>query len=142
MSNPLSKCRVPEMFMFDIFIAIHKIKNTITDYTDAQKLLYSYRDWDSVIREFEIIGEASKRLLVNGDFQIIVDFRNRITHGYFGIDENLVWSIAENDLTDFLQIIQSLISKIEPHLKQELIVSFKEDNKYLDFIVNVLEQDL
>jgi len=106
-------------------------------------LLFSYRDWDSVIREFEIIGEASKHLLkanlIKNDYQVIVDFRNKIAHGYFGIDESVVWSIAHSDLKDFLQTIRSLILDIEPVLKQELLLAFEEDNKYLDFIVDALK---
>ena len=49
-----------EMFILDIFVAIHKIKFVVKDFDDGEKLLYSFKDWDTVIREFEIIGEASK----------------------------------------------------------------------------------
>lgn len=73
--------------------------------------------WDSVIREFEIIGEASKYLLrdklLESQYQEVVDFRNQITHAYFGIESTL---------------------------KQELIDSCIEDNKYLDFVVSALEK--
>ena len=49
-----------ELFVFDIFIAILKIEQTLEKCNNPQDLVYSYIDWDSVIREFEIIGEASK----------------------------------------------------------------------------------
>ncbi len=55
--------RAIELFMFDCIIAITKIKKVASKFNKAQDLLHSFTDWDSVIREFEIIGEASKYLL-------------------------------------------------------------------------------
>ena len=57
--------REVEMFVFDILVAILKIEDTSKRYTNVENLLYNYNDWDSVIREFEIIGEASKHLIKN-----------------------------------------------------------------------------
>ena len=106
--------------------------------------MHDFTSWDSVIREFEIIGEASKYLLrdslLSKHYQEVVDFRNQITHEYFGIDQNIVWTIIYTDLPSFEQAIMELISSMESKLKQELIVSFIEDNNYLDFIVTNLQQ--
>ncbi len=52
--------RTIELFIFDIYLAILKIKNTSSKFNNVEDLLYSYTDWDSVIREFEIIGYNSK----------------------------------------------------------------------------------
>ena len=136
--------RAIELFMFDCVIAITKIKKVADKFNKAQELLHSFTDWDSVIREFEIIGEAGKYLLkddrIESEYQKVVDFRNQITHAYFGIDEGVVWMIIYEDLDAFEDIIMELIDKIEPSLKQELVESFIEDNKYLDFVVEELER--
>ena len=133
-----------ELFIFDIFIAIQKIKKVSSKFDNVDDLLHSFTDWDSVIREFEIIGEASKYLLrdklVENSNQRIVDFRNQITHEYFGIDQDIVWGIIKQKLTPFEQTILELIKNIEPSLKQELIESFIEDNHYLDFIIEALRE--
>jgi uncharacterized protein with HEPN domain len=133
-----------ELFIFDIFIAIQKIKKVSSKFDNVDDLLHSFTDWDSVIREFEIIGEASKYLLrdklVENSNQRIVDFRNQITHEYFGIDQDIVWGIINQKLTPFEQTILELIKNIEPSLKQELIESFIEDNHYLDFIIEALRE--
>ena len=135
--------RKVEMFVFDIFIAIQKIKDTSSKFDNVQDLLHSYTSWDSVIREFEIIGEASKYLLKDNllvkDYQVAVDFRNQITHEYFGIDLDVVWTIIYTDLDQFEHIILELICTINSDLKRELIESFIEDNKYLNFVVKELE---
>jgi uncharacterized protein with HEPN domain len=132
-----------ELFILDIYIAILKIRHTSNNFTNVQDLLYDYRSWDSVIREFEIIGEASKYLLKGAllakEYQEIVDFRNQITHEYFGIDQNVVWAIIHKDLDMFEEVIIDLINAIENDLKVELIDAFKEDNRYLDFVVKELE---
>ncbi len=133
-----------ELFIFDIFIAIQKIKKVSSKFDNVDELLHSFTDWDSVVREFEIIGEASKYLLrdklVEYSNQRIVDFRNQITHEYFGIDQDIVWGIINQKLTPFEQTILKLIKNIEPSLKQELIESFIEDNYYLDFIIEALRE--
>ena len=132
-----------ELFIFDIYIAILKIKKVSAKFNNVQDLLYSFTDWDSVIREFEIIGETSKYLLrdnlLGNYYRRMVDFRNNITHKYFGIDQNIVWEIIYKKLDDIEVIILKLIQSIEQNLKYELIESFIEDNNYLDFIVEKLK---
>jgi len=135
--------RPVQMFLFDVYIAILKIEDTVNDFSDVQNLLYDYNKWDSVIREFEIIGEASKHLLkselLDSDYQKIVNFRNQITHEYFGIDQDVVWLIIHTKLDVLQKTIVALIGEIEPTLREELIAAFIEDNTYLDFIVKALE---
>ena len=132
-----------EFFVFDIFIAILKIEQTSSKFINPQDLLYSYTDWDSVIREFEIIGEASKYLLnknvLEKEYRAVVNFRNVIIHEYFGIDCDEVWDIIHNNLKNFNQVILKIIEEIEKDLKIELINAFIEDNEYLDFVVKELE---
>ena len=60
---------------------------------------------DAVIRQMEIIGEATRNL--SDDFrqahsQIpwsqIISLRNRLIHAYFAVDLTIVWEIAHTDL--------------------------------------------
>jgi len=136
--------RIVEMFIFDIYIATLKIKKTASKFDNVQDLLFSYTDWDSVIREFEIIGEASRYLLrdkkIDKIHRVVVDFRNIIIHEYFGIEPIEVWDVIYNDLDDYKDVIVDLINEIDPDLKTELIESFIEDNSYLDFVVEKLEE--
>jgi len=132
-----------EFFVFDIYVAITKIEHTVSKFSDSQALLYSYTDWDSVIREFEIIGEASKHLLkaelLSTIHQPVVDFRNVIIHEYFGIDRDEVWEVIHEALPPFKEVIFALIDNIPCKLKQELISATIEDNQYLDFVVKSLQ---
>ena len=133
-----------ELFIFDIYIAINKIKYVSQQFNNPQELLYDFISWDSVIREFQIIGEASKYLLkaklLDNDYRKIVNFRNIITHEYFGIDTDEIWNIIHNDIDNFEKIVIELIKSIEPNLKKELIDSYINDNQYLEFIVKKLKE--
>lgn len=136
--------REVELFIFDIYVAILKIEYVSKDFSNIQDLLHDFKSWDTIIREFEIIGEATKYLinqeLLNKNFQIVVDFRNLIIHEYFGIDPNEVDNIIKNDLGNFKKMILSLINNINTDLKNELIDATIEDNKYLSFIVQALQK--
>ena len=113
-----------EFFMFDIYIAILKIREVSSDFNDVENLFYDFRYWDSIIREFEIIGEASKYLLkdklLTKDYQIVVDFRNQITHEYFGIDQDIVWATIHFDLKSYEIVILDLINNIKNDLRLNL----------------------
>lgn len=97
-------------YVVDIFIAADKIKRYTVDFDNAEHFLHSELEWDAVIRELEIIGEATKHLLkenfIDQQYQSIVDFRNHIVHGYFGIDENIVWEVVTELLEAFISELQ------------------------------------
>jgi len=134
--------RAIEMFIFDIIVAIEKIKYVSSQFNNPQDLLYDFKSWDTIIREFEIIGEASKHLIksniLNKEYREVVDFRNIITHEYFGINAEEVWDIMHCDLLNFEKVIINLVNNLEQSLKEELIETFIQDNHYLDFIVKKL----
>ena len=72
---------------------------------------------DAVVRNFEIIGEASLR--IDEDFRLenpqiewkkLRGFRNRIVHDYFGIDFEIVWSILSEDLEELVFQFEQLLN--------------------------------
>ena len=138
------KSRDIELFLFDIYVAILKIEDIRQEFKDADELLYDFRAWDSIIREFTIIGEASKHLinkkLLKDEYKIVVDFRNFIVHEYFGIDAQEVWDTVCNDLDDFKESILKLIKDIESDKKTALIKAYIKDNDKYNFIVKGLKE--
>ena len=130
--------RIYELFLFDILVAILKIEYVSNKFDDAEKLKYDFISWDSVIREFGIIGEATNILIKNDclekENQIVVDFRNLLIYHYFGIDAEEVFDVIQNDLMVYKRLIEKKIVEIEPNLKNELLNDVYEENKYLEFI--------
>ena len=99
---------------------------------------------DTVIREFEIIGEATNRLIksnvLDENSRVVVDFRNLLIHHYFGIDAEEVFDVVKNDLLEYKNIIIEKIEHINNMLKTEILEEVYEENKYLSFIINQLNQ--
>ena len=138
--------REKELFLFDILIAIEKIRDIAKDYTNADDLMFNYRDWDSIIREFEIIGEAMRNCIDFGIFENdknkrkVIDFRNILIHKYFGIDPEAVLNIAKENIEWLEDIILKRINQIERYKKDEIIDYLIKENAYLPFIINRLKR--
>ena len=65
---------------------------------------------DAVVRNFEIIGEASnqipeefKRANNSISWRDLSDFRNRLIHEYFGVDLEIVWEIISTELNRLIE---------------------------------------
>ena len=61
--------------------------------------------YDATLRNLELIGEAATKIpdplrAANAaiPWRQIVATRNRLIHGYLGIDDDTIWSIIETDL--------------------------------------------
>jgi uncharacterized protein with HEPN domain len=77
---------------------------------------------DHVERNFEIIGEAIRLIglidpdtigLIDGHREII-GLRNRIAHGYRGIDDELMWNFVQSSLPILLTQVRELLQSSEP----------------------------
>lgn len=62
---------------------------------------------DAVVRQLEIVGEASRNLsdetrnkFTEIPWGQIIGMRNRLIHAYFQVDVELVWDIVCNDLPE------------------------------------------
>jgi len=138
-----------EFYFIDIFIAIYKIELYTSKFDNGEDLLHSMLEWDATIRELEIVGEATNSLikleaLENKKYRKIVDFRNTIIHGYFGIDEDEVWSVITEKLTSFSKELKNII--IEKNIFIKDVISCARDesstNKELVQFLDMLEIEL
>lgn len=74
---------------------------------------------DAVIRNFEVLGEAARRIpealqLANPqiDWRRIGDFRNLLIHEYFGINYTIVWKIIDSYLPDVYIHLKELSARL------------------------------
>ena len=121
----MSEKRNLELFIVDVLVSIQKVKEYIKPFDNASDFVHSSLHWDASMRKLEIIGEALNKLLEDENFNSlsptyfrkIVNFRNAIVHGYFGIDIDEVWDIVTNKLqileNDLLRIVESNIDIID-----------------------------
>jgi len=90
----------------------------IEDYTSDGKetFLNSKIIQDAVIRNLEIIGEATKRISKNLRSQNpnipwreMAGLRDVLIHDYFGIDVKIVWNVVEQELPRLKQKISDAL---------------------------------
>jgi uncharacterized protein with HEPN domain len=94
----------------------------VEEYTKAGKLSFmkSRLIQDAVIRNFEVIGEAAKRispqLKARTDdipWKQITGFRDILIHDYLGVDVERVWNVIGGNLPALKQKVTMLLSEIE-----------------------------
>jgi uncharacterized protein with HEPN domain len=73
---------------------------------------------DAVIRNFEIIGEASRNLSsVFRDqhtavpWRDIISYRNFLIHEYFGISLKAIWNVLQDDLPPLMEFAATMLAK-------------------------------
>jgi len=124
--------RESELYLIDILIAYDKILRYTNSFETGDDLLHSEMEWDATIRELEIIGEATKNLIQEGiignNNRRIVDFRNQISHGYFGIDADIVLDIIQNKLPNFTKMLQKLSLNLESAINLSIVENHHNKN--------------
>ena len=112
--NP--KNRKYGFYLEDMLISMERIEEYIGEMEFIQ-FKRNYMVVDAVIRNFEIIGEASKHIpneiidkYPDIPWRKMYGLRNIVTHEYFGVDYEVIWEIAKNDLPknrkDLLRLIE------------------------------------
>ena len=106
--------RPVDLLLDDICEAIDRIEQYISGMS-FDVFSKDRKSVDAVVRNLEIIGEASNRLpadFKNSHSQIqwhkVVGLRHRIVHEYFGIDLQIVWQILQKDLPSLREAISQI----------------------------------
>lgn len=80
------------------------------------QFLADQRTYDATLRNIELIGEAATHIPehVRKDhpdipWRRIVGLRNRVAHGYLGIDDDVVWDVIRVDVPDLLPRLRTLL---------------------------------
>lgn len=108
------KTRSDKLYLSDIIVSMKKIIEFTKNVT-FDDFINDVKTYDAVIRNFEIIGEASNKLsedikakINEIPWQEMYLLRNRLSHEYFGIDDNILWDIIQNHLPKNLEIIKKV----------------------------------
>ena len=103
------------LYLEDILESTKKIEGYIANLT-YNDFVKDNKTIDAVVRNLETIGEAAKQIdeetkkkYDDIPWREIVDFRNRIIHGYFVIDYEIIWQIISSDLPDLKQKVEKAI---------------------------------
>ena len=116
-----SKARRYDLFLDDMLLAMERIEEYLTGINYAS-FKENHLVVDAVIRNFEIIGEASKNIpqLIKDRYpdlpwKKMYGLRNLVSHAYFTIDYEVIWEIATKNLPkDKLNLIH-IIAEVKRH---------------------------
>lgn len=112
--------RIPE-YLSHILRAIERIER-YTAGMDEAGFLSSELVQDAVIRNIEIIGEASNNIqhsapefaAMHADipWQVMYTMRNRVSHGYDKVDLEIVWKTIRGDLPGLYGQVQTVAANL------------------------------
>ena len=99
----------------DILEALHRIDRYAKLMT-SQKFMKDIKTQDAVVRNLEIIGEATKNISRNLKekypyvaWSDLSKVRDKLIHHYFGVNLDIVWGIVEESLPELLSQINKIV---------------------------------
>lgn len=105
------------LYLDDIIEAVRRIKEFTND-INFDDFKADIKTQDAVVRNLEIIGEASSRLpekvylsAPEIEWRKIVGIRNILAHEYFGISLPIIWDIVQNKLDMLYNTCSRLLSE-------------------------------
>ena len=112
--------RKPEERIADIVHCCEKIQR-FTAGMNRDQLAEDELKTDAVLRNIEIIGEATKNLpddirarMPVIDWKKIAGMRDMLSHVYFRVDPNVVWDVVENKIPELLRSIRLFQDQDQP----------------------------
>jgi len=103
-----------ELYLKHIRDSISKIEE-YTKGIDREKFLENSLIQDGVVRQLEIIGEATKKLsqefrskYPQSPWKDIAGMRDKLIHGYFGVNLDAVWDTVKSDIPNLKDEIRNI----------------------------------
>ncbi len=104
------------LYLEDMLLSMSRIKEYLGE-LDFSEFKDNDMIVDAIIRNFEIIGEASKNLpneikekYSEVPWRKMYGLRNLIAHEYFGVDYEMIWEIAKNNLPQNALDVSNIIA--------------------------------
>lgn len=110
------------LFVEDILDCIEKIEEFVAD-MNFDEFVHDDKTSSAVMRKLGIIGEATKNL--PGDirrkykglpWREMARMRDKITHGYFGINYRIVWNVIKERLPEIKPTIRQILEDMKKEI--------------------------
>jgi len=102
-------------FLEDILESIKRIEEFVND-MDFEEFVRDDKTTSAVVRKLEIIGEAAKNvpkhirnLYREVPWSDMAKMRDKIIHGYFGINYKIVWRVIKERLPEIKPVMRKIL---------------------------------
>ncbi|PIP23941.1 MAG: hypothetical protein COX90_02415 [Candidatus Nealsonbacteria bacterium CG_4_10_14_0_2_um_filter_38_17] len=112
-----------KIYLKDILKSMESIEKFIENMT-FEEFKGDDKTTSAVIRKFEIIGEATKKIpqeirkkYPKIPWKEMAGMRDRLIHFYFGIDYKLVWETIKKKIPEVKPLIEKILKELERELE-------------------------
>jgi uncharacterized protein with HEPN domain len=113
-------------YLEDILNAMEEVETftqgmTIDDFVKDKKTI------NAVIRSFEVMGEAAKRIpdeikqrYKDIPWKRVAGMRNKLIHEYFGVDTEILLVVIKEELPPLKPLVKKILDKMEEKYKNQV----------------------
>lgn len=108
-----------KLYIDDINTAVEKVERYVEGMS-FEDFLTDEKTVDSIVRNFEILGEAAKNIpeevkikYSDVPWNEMIGMRNKIIHEYFGVDHNILWKTIKDDLPQLKPKIKEILESLQ-----------------------------
>ena len=106
------------LYLEDMVEACEKIRMYVAGVT-YERFLSNTMRFDAIVRNIELIGEAARQVpesirqqMPTVPWREIIGMRNILVHVYFGVDPDVVWSAANDEVPLLKDAVQQYLSTL------------------------------
>ncbi len=107
-------------FYLDDMIGFAEKVLVYTEGLDQAAFVASGLNYDATVRNLELIGEAAMHIPIEIQktyrtvpWRQVIATRNRLIHGYLGIDNDTLWSIIKDDVPALMMQLHHISNSLE-----------------------------
>lgn len=109
--------RDPRLYLEDILEACERIDEYVSG-LNQERFTGNRMAYDAVVRNLEIVGEAAKHLpdeiravMPEIEWRKAAGLRDMLAHAYFGIDDDILWSVVRDKLPGVRTAVKSYLER-------------------------------
>jgi uncharacterized protein with HEPN domain len=106
------------LFLHDMVESCHRVQIYTAGLTESN-FLADHLVYDATLRNLEIIGEACKQIPTavreqypHIPWRKISGMRDIVIHHYFGIDQEVIWSVVVTEIPQLKEQLQTIITEL------------------------------